>query len=354
MKKISFFLPLVICILCASMVHSYSPYTKVEVVNFEIVRGKTETRSGEDAICVFEGCEYVVRATLQLPSISDRKMFLYTFLNGGILVEYGDTKLESKEKSCEISQFQGRRVDVELKGRSGYALVNRGSRMVTGEVEDYRFFRVTVDGLDAETVWQDRMEFVLTTEDIFNARKKIEEVRSALSELEKDPKNADLKAVQNKTDHIRELLDAADECINEGAPRQALQIAETCMDSLFTSVLEDQINFFNDFVGGVSVDKMEASDHLHEARTKSMEAEEASTFNEYILSMSTARDELDEADASIRKEVCNAAEGEGKYKAYVIVELIVIICLAGLIIFLQTRKKETRRDVIKEFTKGEY
>ena len=331
MKRVSLLLPFVICILCASMVYA-SSRTVVEVASFTILEGRQET--GEDTTYIFEDQRYVVRIALRLPDISERKMFLYSNLSGSTLVQCGEFR-ESKYRNYDVTDFAGREILVELEGKPPPALANKGMRMVIGEIEDFRFFRVSIEGVDTEIAWQDRNIFVLTTNEIHNAKEKIHDVKSTLSKLEYSS-NADLEYVKDKISYVEELLVTAEQCIHEGAPEQASSIADTCMDILLTSVLDDQITFFNSFISDLPVDKAKFTEHLREASTQSIEAEKASNVDEYIGHMDTARDELDKADLCTREAIYNALKWQRNYLVIAAAEFVIIL---GLVLYLLRRKK---------------
>lgn len=330
-------LVVVILLSTVSAVQAYSYSRKIEVLSFEIRNGRTEL--GENSTYVFEGKEYKIEATLRLPMVGDRKMILYTNLDGRIHVECQDLRPEPQVKSFDISEYEGEEIIVQLVGNPGYALVSRGPRVMPGEVKDFRFFRVSVDGVDAEIVWQDQNLFTLTSEEIFDARLRLSEVEQALSELESSSTTdlTALKSIEVKTDQVRQLLAVAEQCIVEGAPEEAMRLADTCKEILLSSVLEDQIIFFNSFIDNIPVDKAKATDHSHRASIESIEAEKTSSMVSYVLHMNEALEELNKAETCISDSICDSLRWQRYFLAFTVVELVIII---GLVIALTGRKKK--------------
>jgi hypothetical protein len=349
MRKLSV-LVLVILLSTASAVQADSYSRKVEVLSFEIRGGTIEL--GENTMYVFEGDEYKIEATLRLPKVGDRKMILYSNLDGRIHVECQDARPEPQFRSFDISEFAGEDVIIQLLGDPGYALESRGPRVITGEVKDFRFFRICIDGVETEIVFEDQKKFTLTTEEIFNARCKLAEVKQALSELESSSASdlTALKSVRTRTDQVRQLMALAERCISEGAPEEAIDLANICKEILLSSVLEDQITFFNSFIDGIPVDKAKATDHSHKASIASIEAERTSSMNDYIGYMNEALEELNKAEISITDSICDALKWQKYFLIAAVIELVFII---GLVFVLLRRKKGLGPDPKELFGRGD-
>lgn len=342
-------LVLIILFATASAVQADTYSRKVEVLSFEIRSGRIE--SGDNTLYVFEGDEYKIEATLRLPTVAGRKVILYTNLGGRIHVECQDFRPDPQFKSFNISEFAGKDIAIQVLGDPGYALESRGPRVISGEVKDFRFFRICVDGVETEILWQDQRTYTLTTEEIFKARQELTKVNQALSQLENSSTTdlAALKSIRTKTDQVRQMIALAEQCIVEGAPEEAIGLADLCMEILLSGVLEDQITFFNCFIDRIPVDKAKATDHSHRASTENIEAEKASNIDDYIAHANGALEELGKAEVSITDSICSALKWQKNFLAIAAIEFGIIV---GLLILLLRRRKELTPGEV--FGKGDY
>lgn len=327
----------------------FSQSQKGEVTSFTILEGYNITEN--NTIYIFEDNRYIVRMILNLPRIPyNQKLLLQSSLDGQIFIECGDEKFEPQKRSFDLTECAGKEVTVELEGYPGNALISKGARVIVGEVTDFRFFRLLVGGLEPEITWTNVKKFILTTDEIYNARQRIKEVEDALSAISKSS-IVGLEHVADRIASVEDLLSQADECINEGAPEEAKAIADICMGILMSNLHDDCIEFFNNFAGEVPVNRADVTKHLTDASRECIEARKCSDINSYIEHGEKALNEFSLSSPSMVNAILAFIDQYKNWKTYALIEGAIIAILVVNVSYLMFGRKRRRstKDIIKQY-----
>ena len=259
-------------------------------------------------------------------------------------LEFGPEK-----KSFNLTECAGKEIIVELEGYPGNALVSKGARVIVGEVTDFRFFRLLVGGLEPEIIWSNPSKFILTTDEIYNARQRIKEVEDALSAISKSS-IVGLEHVADRIASVEDLLSQADECINEGAPEEAKAIADICMSIITGSLNDDCIEFFNHFAGEVPVNRADVTKHLTDASRECIEARKCSDINSYIEHGEKALNEFSLSSPSMVNAILAFIDQYKNWKTYALIELAIIAILGVNVSYLMfgRKRRKTKREYFEE------
>jgi hypothetical protein len=285
-------------VFCSESIFADLGSGSVEITKIEILKGQYEAT--DDFIYLFEDESYLVRIEMTIPKECKEGIKLTSKLIGSIWIKEIDKRSRTSELEFDLPRL-GNSLTVDLEGRAPKALIVReenpattqDNRIIRGEKE-FELLEIEVSEKLLDIRVEQSKKFILSSHEIFNARKKISEAHTAL-EILKTSRNSDMKILKDITERIETLLVVAEECVEEGAPEQAFEIANECFLLARSNILEDQVRMFNSIMAETDTDFSESSKLTYESLDGIEQSKEEKEFSEFLARLEDARNNLETA-----------------------------------------------------------
>lgn len=261
-----------------------------EITKIEILKGQYEAT--DDFIYLFEDESYLVRIEMTIPKECKEEIKLTSKLIGSIWIKEIDKRSRTSELEFDLPRL-GNSLTIDLEGRAPKALVAQDNRIIKGE-EGFELLEIEVNEKFLDVRAEQSEKFILSSHEIFNARKKISEAYTALETL-KTSRNSDMKILKDIIERIETLLAVAEECVEEGAPEQAFEIADQCLLLARSNILEDQVRMFNSIMAETDTDFSESSKLTYKSLDGIEQSKEEDDLSEFLALLEEARNNLETA-----------------------------------------------------------
>lgn len=305
----------------------------VEIKRIEILTGHIEIEG--DLTYFFEDENYLVRIEMTFPMEYREEIKIVSNLTGSIWVKELDKRSNKGELEFSLTGSRNA-ITVDLEGRAPKALIaiegspamSLDNRTIIGEKE-FELFKILIKGVPVRLRSEQISRFMLSSQDIFDAKKKISEAQNALEKL-KNSTNSDMKIVSDIIARIESLLAIANECLQEGAPKQALEIANQCLLLANSNILEDQVRMLNSILADTEIDSAESSKLILKALDEIESSRRSENIDKYIEHSANARNCLDTARGCYVGTVKNKIS---RFEFSVFEVIILAVVLTSILLF---------------------
>ncbi|KYK34352.1 MAG: hypothetical protein HXS48_14290 [Theionarchaea archaeon] len=319
----------------------------VEIEDISVVKGHIVTEN--ETIYLFEDEDYLIQIQMTFSQEYLEKIKIVSILSEFINIE--KLNLRSTTKGILEFDLDGlKNITVNLEGRAPKALIVvegdpatfEDDRIIIGEKE-IELFRIFIQEVPVRIENKQVDRFILTSHDIYNAKLKIAEAYTRIQKL-RNISNSDYATIDDIIAKAESLLIIAEECLQQGAPKQALRIAEESLALTIPSTLEERLQMLDYILANTEIDVSEsavlarlASEEVLIARKKEAISEE------YILHLENAEDYLSKAvEAYI-----NTVNGEvAKYEISPFTFILLIVSFTATLListfYIIIEKKQKR------------
>lgn len=347
MKKIILLSILCMAILSLSNYSGFCESDYIIVKKVEILTGPTIIENG--VVYIQEDQSYLVRLELVFPPLPEKTFEVKSYLHGFINIIERNIRSRSGEAAFE-SKIIAETLTIELEGIAPKAIVDvegvkttkADDRKIKGEME-FNFFEIYVDEILMHLKYEEDVQVVLSSKEILDAKEKIRQAEEAITKIELcDVSN--LYLTKSLTERMRNLLEIAKNCLAEGAPIEALELADECLELAKMPITKDQIQALNVLQGSIDVDVAESSRFAHLALQEINEVEEENNFDGCLLHIEKSEEYYNKSSECLITEINKAV---AKYEINPITFILMIVAFTALILLLtflmiyQRGKKKT-------------
>ena len=334
MKRRIYAVPLVCFILLLSNLPGLCESDYVLVESIEILSGPTTAEN--NFVYIQENEKYLIRLELVFPPLPEKTFRFVSHLHGSVNIIEKNVRSRSGEVTFE-SKNMAETLTIELEGIAPKALVKlEGSvatstddRIVKGENE-FSFFDIYADGIPVRLKYEEEIKVILSSSEILEAKKKINEAEEAIAKVELCS-TSDLYVTKSMVQRMKNLLEIARSCLAEGAPSEALMLAHECLELAKIPVIKDQIKSLNYVQGLVEVDVAESSRFAHLALEELDKITEDGDVDACLSHIGKSEEYYSKATdcliSSINREV-------GTYELPLSTLILVLVALTGVILVL--------------------
>ncbi|MBU7029228.1 MAG: hypothetical protein HXS48_19990 [Theionarchaea archaeon] len=327
---------LLVIIVCVFLTLSIAPsscesnYVLVKEIN--ILSGPTKMEN--NVTYIQEDENYIVRLKLVFPPKPGESFKIKSHLHGFVNIVERNIRSRSGEATFESKRIP-ETLTIDLEGIAPKALVDdKGSeitheddRRIKGEAP-FSFFDVYLGENLFPVEYEEELDVILSSSEILVAREKIDEAREAIAELE-SCSISDLHTTRSVILHMEKLLEIAEKCLEEGAPAEALSLANECLELVKIAFNKDQIQSLTSLLGEIKgVNLAESSSLAHEALDEIGKIDNKDDIDVCLSHIMNAEIRYEKATGCLISEVNREVakyEIDPAYFALIIAVLVVII-----------------------------
>lgn len=328
-----------VVVLCVVVLLSSTPgFCESELVlvkKIEILSGPTTYEN--NVVYIQEDEEYLVRLKLVFPPLSGTTFKIRSHLHGFVSIIERNIRSRLGEASFE-SKFIAETLTIELEGIAPKALVDiKGSevtatddRKIKGE-KAFSLFDIYADNVPMHLKYEEEMNIVLSSSEILQAKEKIKEVEEAIIKIE-SCNTSDLYITKSIILRMKTLLEIAKACLAEGAPVEALNLANECLELARISIIRDQIDAMNSLLIEIEeVDVAESSKFAHLALQEIDKIGEGDDLDTCLSHIEKSEEYYNKSTQSLISEINREVT---KYEINPITFIMMIVAFTAIIFIL--------------------